>query len=95
MRSMLTLSNPAARASPTTSHGTLGRVHPPETFQFVIPKRLDPEAQTIDTGCAKLFQGFGGHTFGIRLERDLRAADQPEHVARLVDDRRDFRRRQE
>ena len=56
IKSMLTLSNPAARAASTACLAAVGGMQPAQPLQFLISKRLHAEAETIDTRFTKLFQ---------------------------------------
>ena len=53
IRSRLTLSKPAARASPTARARAIGAVQARQAAQFVVAERLDAEAQPIDAGVAE------------------------------------------
>ena len=81
IRSRLMLSKPAARASPTAATARSAVMDASEPAQLGIPKRLDAEADAIDTGRPKTFHPLGGRRFGVGLEGDLRAAASVEGVA--------------
>ena len=70
-------------------------MHPPQPPQFLVPKRLHAETQTIDTGATKLFQAFGGDRLRIGLERHLGVGGQRERRPRPIDDGCDIGRREE
>ena len=92
IRSMLTLSNPAARAIATASTARRAEWRRPRRAQLGVTKRLNAEAQTIDTGAAKLFQTRVRNGFRIGLEGDLGAGGERRRRASGFDDRADFGR---
>ena len=87
IKSRLTLSNPAAACQPHRFARPLGRVEAARAVQFGIAKRLDTEAQAIDTCVAEAVQPSPVDSLGVGLERDLRVDGEAERATALVDNR--------
>ena len=51
--------------------GPLGAVQPRQAPEFIVPERLDTEAEPVDAGARETLEPRGRDRFGIRLERDL------------------------
>ncbi len=68
-------------------HRTLSRVEASETCQLGVTKRLDAEAQTIDTGAAKLFQARLRNGFRVCFEGDFGVGGERHGRPSRVDDR--------
>ena len=64
----------------------------PEPQQLLILKRLDAEAQTIDTGLAEMFQLRAIDGLGIGLDGDLGTGIEIERLADRADDAADLGR---
>ena len=65
----------------------------PEAPQLFVAERLHPEAQTIDASGAKSFEPCRESTVsGLASSVISASGGQPERMAALIDDGRDFRR---
>ena len=87
IRSRLTLSKPARRASPTAAAGPCGVVHPPEPAELGVPEGLDTETETVDAGGADTRRSRRlVDRLRVRLQRDLGRRIDVEGRAAGVDD---------